>query len=222
MPKSKDLVDDDYYYAMSRRVLIWGNYMCILRAKQLADSALKLSSSDNPDDHTIALGLYTLAIEEFGKAVILKEDCFVDDDTKTQKVPKWIFVGSRAHQTKFERGMDKLPPECKAISLGTYVPFASGQPMKQRIGKKGPEVYVPGGLTGNFFTKYTADVHMRMSCFFVDWDEIGRRWIFRMPVEDREELQTALTKFKEKIGDYDLVAMIQERQRQYQRQQQGG
>ena len=55
-----------------------------------------------------------------------------------------------------------------------------------------------------------------------DWDEKVRGWIFRMPVENREQLQTALTKFKEKIGDYDLVAMIQERQREYQRQQQGG
>lgn len=193
--------------------------MCILRATQLADSALNLSSSDNANDHTIALGLYTLAIEEFGKAVILKEDWFVDNDAIPQKVPKSIFEGHRAHKTKFEKGMNKLPPECTAFMVGTYVPFASGEPMTKRIGKTGPEVFVPSGVTGYFFAKYTANVHMRMTSFFVDWNEENLSWIFHMKVEKREELQTALTKFKEKIKDYDLVVEIQKRQGQ---QQQGG
>ncbi len=85
MSKYTDVVDDDSHYTMNRRALITGNYMCILKAKQLADSALRLSSSDDPNDHTIALGLYTLAIEEFGKAVVLKEECFVDDDAALAK-----------------------------------------------------------------------------------------------------------------------------------------
>jgi AbiV family abortive infection protein len=217
MSKSEDSVDDDSYYSMGRRALITGNHMCILKATQLADSALRLSNSDNPDDHTIALGLYTLAIEEFGKAVILKEECFVDNDTTPQKVRKSIFAGNRAHQIKFKKAMNKLPPECTAFMVGTYVPFASGEAMTKRIGKKGPEVSVPSGVSGNFFAKYTADVHMRMSSFFVDWNEENGGWIFHMKVERREERQTALTKFKEEIKEYDLVVMIQKRQ-----EQQGG
>jgi AbiV family abortive infection protein len=89
--------DDNPNYTMGRRGLLIGNYMCIQKAKQLADSALKLLSSDDVNDHTNALGLYTLAIEEFGKAVILKEECFVDDDEITQKIPKAIFSGKYAH-----------------------------------------------------------------------------------------------------------------------------
>jgi hypothetical protein len=73
---------------MDRLDLFIGNYICIQEAKQLADSALKLLDSSDGNDHTNALGLYTLAIEEFGKAVILKEECLVDDDGVTQKVPK--------------------------------------------------------------------------------------------------------------------------------------
>ena len=125
--------------------------MCIVKAQQLAESALRLSSSDNTADHTIALGLYTLALEEFGKAVILKEECFVDDDEVIQKVPKWLFTGSKAHQRKFKTAMKKLPPECKVITVGTYLPFPSGIPTRTRVGKKGPFVRVPAGVDGNFF-----------------------------------------------------------------------
>jgi AbiV family abortive infection protein len=200
--------DDNPNYTMGRRGLLIGNYMCIQKAKQLADSALKLLSSDDVNDHTNALGLYTLAIEEFGKAVILKEECFVDDDEITQKIPKAIFSGKYVHNLKFKKAIERLPPECKDIRVGTYLPFPSGIPTNVQLGMKGPHVPVPANVDGNFFGLYTANVDMRMSCFFVDWDDTQRRWVFKMKGEKKEELESALNTFKEKITDYEIVTMI--------------
>jgi hypothetical protein len=51
-----------------------------------------------------------------------------------------------------------------------------------------------------------------MSCFFVDWDETEGEWQYLMRLENIEELQRALTIFKEKLDDYDMVVMLQRRQ----------
>jgi AbiV family abortive infection protein len=205
------------YYAMGRLGLLIGNYICIQKAKQLADSALKLLDSNEGNDHTNALGLYTLAIEEFGKAVILKEECFIDDDAAPQKVPKSIFTGNKAHDRKFEEAMKRLPPECKNIRVGTYLAFPSGTPTKVRLGKKGPYIRVPADKRGNFFATYTTNMDMRMSCFYVDWDETKQKWVFNMKVEKKEELRKALNKFKETIVDYEIVT---EKQRKAQEKKQ--
>ena len=53
---------------------------------------------------------------------------------------------------------------------------------------------------------------MRMTCFFVDWDDSRLRWVFNMTVQKKEELQRALTTFKEKIIDYDLVTLSERKQ----------
>jgi AbiV family abortive infection protein len=184
MLKPKDVDDDDSYYTMNTLGLFIGNYMCIVKAKQLADSALRLSSSDDPNDHTHALGLYTLAIEEFGKAVILKEH-FIDDDAVLQKIPKNIFKGKSAHDIKFKKAIECLPPECKNFMVGTYRAFRSGIPTKDRLGMKGPLVPVPAGVDGIFYGEYTANMDMRMSSFFVDWDDTRRKWVFNMKVKKK-------------------------------------
>jgi AbiV family abortive infection protein len=197
------------YYTMSRLGLLIGNYICVQKAKQLADSALKLLDDNDTNDHTNALGLYTLAIEEFGKAVILKEECFVDNDAVTQRVPKSLFTGNKAHDRKFEEAMKRLPRECKNIRVGTYFAFPSGKPTNVKLGKKGPYIRVPANKSGNFFGQYTTNMDMRMTCFYVDWDETKRKWVFNMKVESKEELRKALKKFKEKIVDYEIVTQIQ-------------
>ena len=73
---------------------------------------------------------------------------------------------------------------------------------------KGPHVPVPANVDGNFFGLCTANVDMRMSCFFVEWDNTQRKWVFNMKVEKKEELESALSTFKEKITDYEIVTMI--------------
>ena len=97
MSKPKD-VEDNPYYTMNSLVLYTGNHICLVKAKQLADSALRLLSSYDVNDHTHALGLYTLAIEEFRKAIILKE-CFIDDDNVIQKILK-LYSKVNTHMTR--------------------------------------------------------------------------------------------------------------------------
>lgn len=76
--------------------------------------------------------------------------------------------------------MKKLPPECKVFTVGTYLPFPSGQRTRVKVGNKGPIVRVAPGVSGYVFGKYTANVYLRMNCFFVDWDEKEHNWQYHM------------------------------------------
>ncbi len=51
--REKEMADGSY-----SKNAHYSYYMCLLKAKQLADSALSLSNSENPNDRTIALGLF--------------------------------------------------------------------------------------------------------------------------------------------------------------------
>jgi AbiV family abortive infection protein len=197
------------YYTTDRLTLFTGNHICIVKSRQLADSAIKLLS-DNEDDLTRALGLLTFAIEEFGKAVFLKE-CFVDHEEAVQKIPRAIFKGKESHELKFSKAMEKLPPDCKKIFVGRRVVLPSGRPMTLRLGKSGPYVTVPPDTSGNFFAEYAANFDVRMNCFYADWDEKEEKWMFNMKVR-REDLQKAMSSFKKHIMDYHLV-IIKQRER---------
>jgi AbiV family abortive infection protein len=223
MSKPKDVAGDDSFYDLTSFGRHLGNYMSILKAKQLAESALQLSNSDDSKDHTIALGLYTLAIEEFGKAIIIKEVSEGDDDdTARYKIPKEIFKGRDAHKLKLNKALEKIPPECQIFTVGTYLPFPSGQARTVKVGKNGPTVRVAPGVEGYVYTKYPTNVNLRMSCFFVDWDETGGEWQYHMKLENIDELQRALTIFKEKLDDYDMVFLSQRKQEEHVRRQQEG
>jgi hypothetical protein len=68
----------------------------------------------------LALGLYTYAIEEFGKAWLLRERL---NSNGINCVPTWIFAhfhtrvnGKQAHRMKYD--YVKLPAECRYIPEG--------------------------------------------------------------------------------------------------------
>ena len=61
---------------------------------------------------TVAVYLYTVAIEEFGKALLLRDAIEKGRGGGPLPVPAEWFGGRRAHGIKFERACDALPEEC--------------------------------------------------------------------------------------------------------------
>ena len=61
---------------------------------------------------TVAVYLYTVAIEEFGKALLLRDAIEEGGGDGPLSVPAEWFGGRRAHGIKFKRACSALPEEC--------------------------------------------------------------------------------------------------------------
>ncbi len=180
---------------MSQLGLKMGNYICIKNCEGLLDSALLLLKNSTNFNH--ALGLYTFAIEEFGKAILLK-DCWNDANDK-QYVPKIIFGGRGTHPQKFERALENLPDECKKIMVGIKLAFPSGKDFELDLGLQGETLSIPKDTSGTFLTDVLTKMDVRMRCFYVDWDETSNDWTkWRTNLQtDPEVLEKAIKTFKQ-------------------------
>ena len=106
---------------------------------------------DNDDTRQYAAGLYLYAVEEYGKARLLKK-LFTQTGGK---IPGWIF-GRRdsrilnAHNAKIIEGFKNLPDECKILSVGVKMIINTNEETQSfKIGRK-QKVSLPGFTTGNF------------------------------------------------------------------------
>lgn len=187
-------------YRIGRLALFIGYHICIVKARQLVDSAFKLISVEH--DLTHALGLYTSAIEEFGKALLMKE-CYTPDETP-KRVPRNIFEGQDAHKLKMKKALKNIPDICKQVRVGIYVPFPSGKPTTINLEQLGVTIKIPANTEGNFFSKYIINSQVRKNCFYVDWDEEQRRWMFNIKV-NKDDLMNAMEEFKKHIEKYEYV-----------------
>ena len=82
---------------------------------KLLDSAQILF--DNKGNVEICAGLYTYAVEEYGKIVLLKKSRKIDGHAKIK-----YFKGFRDHYTKFRLGIKNPPLECTTLRIGLVDP----------------------------------------------------------------------------------------------------
>lgn len=189
-----------YYYTDKLSLLI-GIHICIVKAQQLCDSASKLMGDDK--DLTHAYGLYTFAIEEFGKALYLQE-FFINDDNVIQKFRKNIFSGQTSHTLKFKKGLKNLPKECKITRVYSVAPFPSGKEYTTNFGRGNLKFKFLSNTRTSLLARSTPNFAMRMNSFYVDWNDKQKRWDFNFKVE-KNDLKKAVSKFKKHIPKYDLV-----------------
>lgn len=97
----------------------------------------------------LALGLFSFAIEEFGKVTMLSE--IIESKQKEYSVPTVIFLGKNSHDLNFDKAMSILPKE--------YVNFEMG-------GTKGASA----------IRDILIDFQTRMNCFYLDWDKEKNNW----------------------------------------------
>ncbi|MGB8036199.1 MAG: hypothetical protein WCF03_20480 [Nitrososphaeraceae archaeon] len=134
---------------------------------------------ENRDSLQYALGLYVYAVEEFGKALLLKK--YITGNKKKYLIPGWIIgkgnpsiasikadsilsnlltkhLGNRkfkpddimlAHNAKLFIGSDDLPPECSHITRGVWISRPNPSGKVIKIGSN-RSVFTSSNLTGGF------------------------------------------------------------------------
>jgi hypothetical protein len=159
-------------YPMNKTHMLEGLQLAIrLVKKRLCGSTLLLNNDNSID----ALVLYSLAYEEFGKALIIK-DCI---DTNKDGLSVSLFRGPSAHKIKMERARQYLPAKCSRFLPGIKLsnPSYDTETMNYKTWH-GKDVFIgeisrPSYTTGIFTDPESSsilDEIAKMEFQYVDWD----------------------------------------------------
>ena len=168
---------------------------CFDKTKRLLDGAELLVKSE--DNLSSALGLYTFAVEEYGKGLLLEECQKITN--VNYKVPKSIFGygDKQSHDNKIQKALSNLPVHCKKVSINIKAKRASDSVRTIEL-KSGKKIYsIPSWLTGTFSTvnEETIEEDTRWRCFYVDWDDDNKYWKYEFE-PDKDQLLKAILSFR--------------------------
>lgn len=123
-------------------------------------------------DNTISLGLYSFAIEEFGKLLCLIEK--YQDDKQLYFIPKNLFTGQKSHKIKFEKARLNLDQKCLKPIFGFFGVPLDGKNFKITT-HRGQKITInPKNLYHPIHEDF--DLQTRMACFYLDWNEKREDW----------------------------------------------
>jgi AbiV family abortive infection protein len=140
---------------------------------RLLESAQKLLKNDG--EAAICAGLYTYAVEEYGKLLMLS-NCSIANG-KVDIDEKALFGGHGSHNLKFKAAIAKLPDECKHIGADLWVPG---------IWKKG---------VWKDSSSVVADFNSRMAIFYCGLDK-SKKAINSVPLVSERNLEKAIDTLK--------------------------
>jgi hypothetical protein len=148
---------------------VWKNMMqeTLSGVIRLLESAEK--SLNNDVDVAICAGLYTYAVEEYGKLLLLK-NCKPSSGMVEIRYKDWF----RAHRDKFSIAIRNLPDECKTLHRGAFSRKNFSPP--------------------DFDTETVVDFEARLAIFYSDFTDRGE--MKRVPPVDKDLLKKAISKFK--------------------------
>jgi AbiV family abortive infection protein len=139
---------------------------------RLLESADILLSNDG--DVAICAGLYTYAVEEYGKLILLTG--YIPKNAKVD-IDSNLFSGKKSHDLKFEAALKRLPDECKNIGVSIW---AKGM--------------WPKGMWPDE-SSVVADFESRLAIFYCDLNA-SKKVIKPVPLVGRKSLETAIEKLK--------------------------
>lgn len=146
---------------------------CLKNVEGLLDGVSLLLDSEPTRKY--ALGLYMYALEEYGKAWILKV-ILEKEKPEGYTKPQAVFdYGS--HNNKIDAGLKHLPRQCRLVSPYVEIavnPFNETRTITLVTGEK---VSVPASVTGLFQatsgpTKTMVESDYKTRCFYIDYDPI--------------------------------------------------
>lgn len=140
-----------------------------------------------------AFGLYTYAIEEYGKFIVMR------DESKKSKngylVPNWIFGGNKnkrslSHKSKLERAIQKIPSKCKTVSLGTYYrDYRTSEDQIIHFGSNA-SIKIPANTSGVWEAIQSPDFDVRLRSFYLDWDDAVKEWVLPYTPHKKELIKS--------------------------------
>lgn len=127
-------------------------------------------------DSALSLGLYSFAIEEYGKADLLNE--IASAKQKEYSVPIVFFTGKKSHDLKFKKALSTLPKQCIEFEAGLAISTPNLTKTENfKVGSHGESASVSAGTTGTFsVSDILIDFETRMNCFYLDWDDQQKKW----------------------------------------------
>jgi AbiV family abortive infection protein len=162
------------------KTVVEGSGLCQTNARRLNASAKLLC--ENQGDEGLAFALWSLAVEELGKAILLREP-----------------IGSRGadeiismqpafdHRSAFTRGFSELHDlhntRFARVFRMTSNANASTIPVKDPIGSTDRSFPIPSGITGWFEATghneagEPPSVDLRMDLLYVNWSSKERKWV---------------------------------------------
>lgn len=152
------------------------NVRCLLKSARLLLSQ---------DSQQYALGLYMYAVEEFGKAQLIKAHIL------SHVIPNWIFgrrpfLPTSPHDAKLAEGIKYLPEQCQILCIGLrFVNNNNEKTQTYSLGRKLKVSVLP------FTTGFVSDVthgsilefDFKTACFYIDWDNENRHPTFKIEVD---------------------------------------
>lgn len=194
-------------YQISKSQLKTGIRKSLLGALELAGYAKDIV--ERGGNTVLALGLYSFAIEEYGKSVFFAE--LLEKDSNYYSVPKILFKGKTSHDLKFKKALSTLPSECTHYHVGKTVsiPYPKTKVEEMDIGARTEKMTITAWTSGTFsIGGFPTDFETRMSCFYLDWNETKNRWN-NLPSVMTDELVKAIMIFEDHISkkldlEYDV------------------
>ena len=185
-------------FLLTKTQLDTGITLCISKVHQLLNDT-EILCKNNGNEST-AVALYTIAIEEFGKSLLLKKCIQASNEGKFQ-VPQTIFGrGSQPHGPKFDEAFLELPEECQVYQTidslhdGDKFPpkyknhHHEAKKMAEDLEKIHPEIDTEVSFSLPF------DFEVRKNALYVDWDDEKKRWCQSLEIEPYQY------KYHKKIG----------------------
>ena len=130
---------------------------------------------DNEGGEIIGAGLYTYAIEEFGKFLVLKKSARINGKVSI----KYRNEFRKYHHVKFRLAIDYLPRECTEIGVVGFEQISHAQRFEEGFEEKAK----------------ISDFKARMGVFYTDFTDSGDN-IKPTPVVDKARLRNAIGKFR--------------------------
>jgi hypothetical protein len=138
----------------------------IIKDLQAIKQFLELNVKEYDD---ICAGMYTYAVEEYGKILFLRGLNPIPPNNNKIKVPySHHNQGFRDHDHKFDISLKALPNSCKTLSGGGFTSS--------------------GFLASGFITDAPADMKARMSVFYADFDKNNKYSSILGPLEVNRDL----------------------------------
>lgn len=186
------------YYSIDKKKVVVGIKHCISNALDLARVAEFIVKKG--EDPRIALGVYSFAIEEFGKALMLK-DC-LGKGKEVCSVPRDIFVGKDSHDLKFKKALSKLPNSCKYFEEKKFVNTPISEDFTLDVGPHDTFYTFDLGTKIYNLGDFPLDFAARMYCFYVDWNNHMKSWKIGPHVSENK-LMNSIRKFIQHIGSQE-------------------
>ena len=206
------------YYTLSKKEIEEGIQHCNDKAKSFITECEFLFQ--NKRNMNMVLGLYTFALEEYGKGRKLNDHLL--KPKKTYNIPIVLFGkggGVKSHKEKINRALEELPQDCRHFYPAELVKYNTDTETKTYfVGPNGRSVSVIGMTSGileddsfgndviyregnpenDFDTGFTADFLARMNCLYVDWNDNKRLWKWGVSVSE-ENMKYLISELKKKI-----------------------